>query len=188
MDTSITSPDNRPWLFPALLVAASAVSSLAFACVTPFAAFAIVSAYALSSRTALLTVGAVWLANQLVGFAFLGYPWAVDTALWGLAIGAAALLATALACAAMRLWHRNIAVAVGIAAVAAFGAYEATLFLVSLSLGGEETFALAIVGPFALLNLGWAAALLGCCEMLRYAGVRSFTQMEGAGFGRPRPA
>jgi multisubunit Na+/H+ antiporter MnhE subunit len=188
MEISITSADNRPWLVPALLVAASAVGSLAFACVTPFAAFAVAGAYALSPRAAFLTVGAVWLANQVIGFAFLGYPWTVDTALWGLAIGAAALLATALACAAMRLRSRNIALAIGIAAVAAFGIYEATLFLVSLWLGGEENFAPAIVGPLALLNLEWAAALLGCCEILRYAGVRAFTQMAGAGSGRPRPA
>jgi len=186
MDTSITSPDNRPWLFPALLVAASAVSSLAFACVTPFAAFSIVSAYAVSPRTALLTVGAVWLTNQLVGFAFLDYPWTVDTALWGLAIGAAALLATALASTVMRLRHVNIAIVVGVAAVAAFGAYEATLFLASLVLGGQEAFAPAIVGRVALLNLEWGAALLGGYEMLRYAGVRAFTQMAGA--GRLRPA
>jgi hypothetical protein len=188
MDTSITSPDNRPWLFPAPLVAASAVGSLAFACVTPFAAFAIASAYALSSRSALLTVGAVWLVNQLVGFAFLGYPWTVDTALWGLAIGAAALLATAIACAARRFWHRNIALAVGIASVGVFGAYEATLFLVSLLLGGQEAFAPAIVGRLASLNLGWGAALLGGYEMGRYAGVRAFTQTAGAGSGGPRPA
>jgi hypothetical protein len=188
MNTSFISADNRPWLFPTLLVAASAAGSLAFACVTPFAAFAVAGAYALSPRAAFLTVAAVWLANQLVGFAFLGYPWMVDTALWGLAIGAAALVATALACAAMRLWHLNIAVAVGVAAVAAFGAFEAILFLVSLSLGGEETFAPAIVGRLALLNLGWAAALLGAYELLRYAGVRAFTQMAGAGSGRPRPA
>jgi len=188
MDTSVTSADNRPWLFPALLVAASAVGSLAFACVTPFAAFAVASAFALSPRTALLTIGAVWLANQLVGFAFLSYPWTLDTALWGLAIGAAALLATVLACVVMRLWHLNIAIAVGMAAVVAFGAYEATLFLVSLSLGGEEAFAPAIVGRLVLLNLGWGAALLGGYEILRYVGVRAFTHMAGAGSGRPRPA
>ena len=187
MNTSISSADNRPWLFPALLVLASAVGSLAFACVTPFAAFAVASAYALSSRTALLTVGVIWFTNQLVGFAFLDYPWTVDTALWGLAIGAAALLATALAWMVMRLWHLNIGIAVGMAAVAAFGTYEATLFLVSLLLGGQEAFAPAIVGRIALLNLGWAAALLGGYEMLRYAGVRAFTQMAGAS-GRPRPA
>lgn len=166
----IGSDSNRTWLFFALLVAVSAVGSAAFACVTPFAAFAVAAAYGLSARMAMLTVTFVWLANQIIGFAALDYPWTMDTGLWGLAIGAAALLATAAACAATRLAGRNVAVGLAAAVVAAFAIYEAGLFLVSFALGGQETFAPAIIGQYALLTLAWAVGLVGTCQMLRYTG------------------
>ena len=98
---------------PGVLVVISAVGSWEFACITPFAAFAVVAAYALSMRAALFTVAGVWLANQAIGFAVLGYPWAVDTILWGIAIGAAAVLAAGLACATLRLGIPNKVIAVG---------------------------------------------------------------------------
>jgi hypothetical protein len=44
----------------------------------------------LTTRAALLTVAALWLASRATDFAVLGYPWAADTILWGVAIGAAA--------------------------------------------------------------------------------------------------
>jgi hypothetical protein len=167
-------------LWPVLLVAVSAVGSLAFACVTPFAALGVVAAWVLSARAALLTVVSIWLANQLIGFAVLGYPWTIDSALWGLAIGAAALAATALACATVRLASRNVAVALGLALVVAFGGYEAGLFLMTFWLGGEETFTLAIIGRLALLNLGWTFALVGVRQILRHAGAIA-PNLAGAG-------
>src|SRR5919197_176952 len=77
----------KAWLWPALLVAASAVGSLVLACVMPFAAVAVVAVGTLPVRSSLLTVAAVWLANQALGYGVLGYPWTADSALWGLAIG-----------------------------------------------------------------------------------------------------
>jgi hypothetical protein len=155
------------------LVVISAVSSWEFACITPFAAFAVVAAYALSMRAALFTVAGVWLANQAIGFAVLGYPWAVDTILWGIAIGAAAVVAAGLACATLRLGMQNKVVAVGTSFVVALGAYEGSLFLVTFALGGREAFTPAIVGHVALLNLGRTVALVGTYEILRYTGAMS---------------
>ena len=158
-------------LWPALLIAVSAVSTLGFACVTPFAAFTVAAALVLPIRSALFSVAGVWLANQAIGFAFLGYPWAVDTMLWGVAIGASALMTTVLAASVLRIgaaW--NLAVALAMALIAAFIAYETGLFLVTFALGGRDAFTPAIIGQFALLNLVWAVGLVGTHIIFRHSG------------------
>jgi hypothetical protein len=160
----------QTWFVPVTLVVISSVSSWEFACITPFVAFAVVAGYALSARGAVLTVAAIWLVTQASGFAVLGYPWTVDTILWGLAIGAAALLAAVLACGTLRFGLRNNVTAVGAALVSAFGAYEGGLFLVTFALGGQDAFTPAIVGHVALLNLGWTVGLVGTYEILQYSG------------------
>ena len=45
--------------------------------------------------TALLVMFTAWVVNQAIGFGALHYPLNLNTLLWGLAIGAAALVATA---------------------------------------------------------------------------------------------
>jgi hypothetical protein len=170
MIRSVGSVARQTWLVPVTLVMISAVSSWEFACITPFVAFSVAAGYALSARVAVLTVMAIWLMNQTIGFAVLGYPWTVDTILWGFAIGAAALLAAVLACVTFRLGLRNNVTAIGAAFVLAFGAYEGGLFLVTFALGGEDAFTPAIVGHVALLNFGWTVGLLGTYEILRYSG------------------
>jgi hypothetical protein len=164
---------HQPWFVPVLLVAVSAVSSWEFACITPFVAFAVAAAYALSMRSALFTVAGVWLANQAVGFAVLGYPWTADTILWGLAIGAAALAATGLAYLTLRSGLQNKVFAVGASFAVALGAYQGGLFLVTFALRDREAFTPAIVGHVALLSLGWTVALVGSYEILRYTGAMS---------------
>jgi hypothetical protein len=47
-----------------LAVTASALASLAFACATPFAAFAVIVAAMLQVRSTLLIVATTWLVNQ----------------------------------------------------------------------------------------------------------------------------
>ena len=158
------------WFAPVMLVVISAVSSWEFACITPFVAFAVAAGYVLSAWAAVLTVMAIWLVNQAIGFGVIGYPWTVDTILWGSAIGTAALLAAVLACATLRLGLRNNVTAIGAAFVLALGAYEGGLFLVTFALGGQDAFTLAIVGHVALLNLGWTVSLVGTYEILRYSG------------------
>src|SRR5215813_10173122 len=76
--------------------------SCALACATPFAAFAVIAAAMLSLRPALLVVMSAWLVNQAIGFGALHYPVDTNTVLWGLAIGAAALAATAMSAVVLR--------------------------------------------------------------------------------------
>ncbi len=176
---------RQTWFLPVMLVVISRVSSWEFACITPFVAFAIAAGYALSARAAVLTVMAIWLMNQAIGFGILGYPWTVDTILWGFAIGAAALLAAALASAMMLLGLRNNIAAIGAAFVLAFGAYEGGLFLVTFALGGGDAFTPVIIGHVALLNLGWTVGLVGTYETLRYSG--AVTAQRRHGFSAPLP-
>lgn len=156
--------DRTFW--PFLLIAVSAISTLGFACVTPFAAFAALAAAVLPMRSALACVLGVWFANQVIGFTALAYPWALDTLLWGLAIGGAAVAATALASVALEKFSRNVVVGAAIGLVVAFVVYEAGLFVVSFALGGGETFTASIIGQFGLLNLVWTIGLLAARELL----------------------
>ena len=78
MVRSVGLVTRQSWFLPVVLVAISAVSSWEV-CITPFVGFGVAAGYALSKRSAVLTVMAIWLANQAIGFAVLGYPRTVDT-------------------------------------------------------------------------------------------------------------
>jgi len=153
----------RQALWLALLVAASVAFSLAFACAVPFAAFGAAAALTLSRREALCLMIAVWLANQLVGFGLLGYPWTPSSIAWGAVLGVVAVLsAEAARAASERLGGRGIMVLAPAAFLAAFAAYEGGLFVVAAAiLGGTEDFAPAIVARIFEINVvAWAGLLL----------------------------
>src|ERR1700759_3527998 len=88
------APRHAPLFAFVLLAATSALASLALACATPFAAFAVIAAAMLPLRSALLVVTGAWMVNQGMGFGVLHYPIAATTMLWGSVIGVAALVAT----------------------------------------------------------------------------------------------
>ena len=70
-------------------------------------------------------VTAAWIVNQAIGFGALGYPLNANTILWGLAIGLAALIATATSVLVLRALPRTGSPAVlSLALVAAYAAYE----------------------------------------------------------------
>ena len=154
-------------LWPAILVVAAVVGSLALTCVIPFAAFAVATAGTLRLRSALGTMAVMWLINQAVGFGALGYPWTLNTVLWGLAIGAAALSATFAASEALHRFRSSPAwVRLPMAFVIAFVLYEVALIAVAVPLGGVAAFAPAIVGRFALISGAWLAGLVLLHEVL----------------------
>jgi hypothetical protein len=152
--------DWRQPLWLGLLVGASVVFSLGLACAVPLAAFAAAAALTLSRRNALLLVLLVWLANQLVGFTVLHYPWTASTFAWGVVLGAVAVLATlAGQWVAGRLADGRRAVVVMVTFLIAFAVYETALFSVSATLlGGTETYTGAIQGRIFAIN---AAAFVG---------------------------
>jgi hypothetical protein len=151
-----------------LLTAACALASFAFACATPFAAFAVFAGAMLPLRPALLVVTAAWLVNQAIGFGFLHYPIDTNTILWGFAIGAAALVATMASMLVLRSLRRTGSpVALGFAFIGAYTAYELVLFAATPFLGGVGAFTLAMVGRLGVLSLLWLIGLVAACEVYR---------------------
>ncbi len=161
-------PRFAPLFCFALLTLSCALASFAFACATPFAAFAVIAAATLPLPSALLVTAAAWLVNQAIGFGFLHYPVDASTIAWGFVIGAAALAATAVAVAVLRATERSGTVAVLAAAlIGAYAAYELVLFSATPFLGGAEDFTVAIVGRLGLLCVAWAIGLVAACEIAR---------------------
>lgn len=138
--------DRQSFWF-ALILAASVAFSLAFACVTPLAAFAAMSALTLDRKNAMFLTAAIWLANQAVGYSLLTYPMTLDSIAWGAAIGIAAGFATFAARFSVGLLPSRYRIVAPAAAFAvAFASYELALFTAALSmLGGAETFTFSIV-------------------------------------------
>lgn len=161
-------PRYAPVFCFVLLTAACALASFAFACATPFAAFAVVAAATLPLQSALLVTAAAWLVNQAIGFGFLHYPVDVSAIVWGFVIGAAALAATAASVAVLRVTERaGTVVSLAAALIAAFAAYELVLFSATPFLGGAGDFAVAIVGHLGVLSLLWLIGLVAACEVFR---------------------
>jgi hypothetical protein len=130
---AFSSPASRTMLSIAALAIFSLLFTLGFACAIPLAAFAAISAISFERRSALLATGAVWLANQAVGFGFMHYPLDGETLAWGGALGVIALLS----CEAAGLATRRIpgVLGAGAAFLAAFVAYEGSLLLIDAGLG-----------------------------------------------------
>jgi hypothetical protein len=159
-------PRLAPLFCLALLVAACGLASFAFACATPFAAFAVVAAAMLPLRPAFFVVAAAWLVNQAIGFGVHGYPVDAHTIAWGGVIGAAALFATATAALVLHALPRagNV-VALVVAWVAAFAAYEIVLLAATPFLGGAGDFTAAIIGRLGMMSLIWLVGLVTVCDV-----------------------
>jgi hypothetical protein len=152
----------------AMLTVSCALASFAFACATPFAAFAVVAAAMLPLQSALLVVTAAWLVNQAIGFGVLHYPVDAGTILWGFVIGAAALGATLASVLVLRaLRQTGTLVVLASALIGAYAAYELVLFAATPFLGGEGSFTVAIVGRLAVLSVLWLIGLVAACEVTR---------------------
>lgn len=153
---------HRPASTPAWSIAlavATVVGSLAAACMMPFVALATLAAATMPRGRAIATIAAIWAANQALGFTILGYPVETHAAIWGAAIGVAALVAALIAGAVLG-GRRDVAAAPMLGAfAAAFVAYEALLFAFALVAGGTETFAPSIVLLILANDSLWFAGL-----------------------------
>lgn len=159
---SLASAAGRPF-WTGALVLASLVFSLGLACAVPLAAFAAIAALTLGRREAFALVGAVWLANQIAGFAILHYPTEVDTFAWGAALGLVALLSTLAAQSAIDRRPQNQLVAAITAFLAAFMVYEGSLAAISLAFasGLSDYTPLIVMRIFAINAAAFAVLFLG---------------------------
>jgi hypothetical protein len=162
------APRLAPMFAFALLTVSCALASVAFACATPFAAFAVVAAAMLPLRPALLVVTGAWLVNQTIGFGAMHYPIDASTIAWGFVIGAAALLSTVTASSVLRMLPQGrTPLMLVIALVAAYAVYEFALLAATPFLGGEGAFTAAIVTRIGLTSAVWLAGLVAVCETVR---------------------
>lgn len=162
------APRLAPMFGFALLTVSCALASFAFACATPFAAFAVVAAAMLTLRPALLVVTGAWLVNQTIGFSALHYPIDGSSIAWGFVIGAAALLATAAASGVLRMLPQGrTPLMLAITLFVAYAAYELALLAATPFLGGEGAFTAAIVTRIGLTSAAWLAGLVAVCEVVR---------------------
>ncbi len=154
------------WLHPlwlGLLIAASAVLTTVYSCITPFAAFAVIAVATFSRGQAVSCIVVVWLANQAVGFGMLNYPWTAKTFAWGVGIGGAAVIGTLAAQWTVgRLGSSRLPTQAVAAFGVAFALYQLTLYTHAASmLGGTGAFAPRIVGQVLLVNAVTLVGLFG---------------------------
>lgn len=167
---SLPSSGTAPWLRIALVGIASLLLSRAFACAMPLAGLATLAALTLRWRHAASLVLFVWLANQAVGFALMGYPHTASTIGWGVAIGLSAFAALCAARAVGRLAFPGI-VAAPAALVAAFAAYEAVLLAATSVLpSGSGAFAPAVVLRIFCINAAALGLLLAVHRLADASG------------------
>ena len=140
------------------LVLPSVVASLAFACIAPFAAVAAWAALTLSARDGRMAVAALWVGNQAVGFAVLGYGFGTEALSWSVAMLAAAILAFE-AARVVSAAAGGTAARITAAVVMALVTHQAAMWLATFPLGNADGSSLAIVGEVVVFNLAWAAGL-----------------------------
>jgi flagellar biosynthesis protein FliQ len=146
------------WL--AILVCTSLIVSVLLSCATPFEAVGAAAAVTLARRDALLVSGLTWLINQCVGYGMLGYPWTYNSVAWGLALGAATLVAT-LAAGALCQMRKALPSLLrsALAFATAFLAFEVAIYAVAFFfLGGLQDFTTGIVSRIFVIN---AATFVG---------------------------
>ena len=157
-------------LWTVLIVTSGICLSTFFACATPFAALATLAVLKLARRDAVVVVGLMWLANQAIGYGFLGYPWTWDSAAWGLAIGASAYLAI-LAARGLST-ARPAPLAVSLPFVAAFAAFESGLYVAGFVLpGAEGAFSASVVGHVFLINAVTICGLMVAYQLVMTSGL-----------------
>lgn len=171
-DTAHPTAAMRRSLWIGVLVIASILFSWAFACAAPFAAFAAAASLTMARRDGLALIAAVWVANQAVGFALLGYPADATTLAWGAVLGVAALAAMLVAqlCAARLAELPGLARAAA-TLIGAYMIYEVVLVAVTPVLGGIESFAPAIVAQVFALNAFAFVGLFALTQLGALAGV-----------------
>lgn len=170
-------------LWMGALVAAAIFFSLALACGMPFAAIAGLAVLTLSPRDAVRLAGLGWLANQVIGFGFLGYPVEAMTLAWGVALGASALAAVGAAHLARRnLPGDSVSLRLILVFLAAWAGQQGTVLAASLVLGGTATaFAPHVVWFILWTNALAFAGLLSAQSLGAKAGLAAPVRVQRAG-------
>ena len=163
----ITSSRLSATVWSMALVVAAILFSFALACGMPFAGLGALAALIFPWRDALLMAFLGWLANQIIGFGFLGYPTDATTLAWGLALGASALGAVAAAKVAIKTRiQRSFAFSATLVFAAALLAQQAIVYATSWLLPAHPSaFSLPVLWEISWTN-ALAFAVLGGLYLL----------------------
>lgn len=135
--TNSLSTRGASTLWIMLLTIASTVTTLAFACATPFPALSALAALHMRRGDGIGLAVAAWVASQAVGFGLLGYPHDPSTLGWGAGLGLAAVASALVAHdVADRLAGRGFAIRLAAAYAAGFLAFKGVIAIFALKLGG----------------------------------------------------
>ena len=140
-------------VLPAVLAATTLSGTVVLACMMPFAAIAAIAAMAMPLRRGLAAVALCWVGNQVLGFGLMGFPWDAPTFAGGLSLLAASLIAFA---AVRGLAYRGGPL---LAFLAAFAAFEVSLFAYALAFGDLAMFTPQIIAQIVSNDAVWFAGL-----------------------------
>lgn len=133
--TNALSTGRASTLWIMLLTLASTATTLIFACATPFPALAALAAAHMRRADGVALAVAAWVVSQAVGFCLLGYPIDASTALWGVAIGTAAVAGAFASHAAAARVRATEPARLAAGYLAAFVAFKLVILLWSLGRG-----------------------------------------------------
>ena len=127
-------------LWIVLLTAASTLTTLIFACATPFPALAALAAVHMRRQDGVTLMLIAWAASQVVGFGLLGYSHNPSTLAWAVALGMAAIGSAGAAYATLRhVRQTSTAARLALAYVVGFAAFKGIVVLWAFGLGGVAT-------------------------------------------------
>lgn len=176
LDSPLTRPKHAATVWACALAVSTLAGTLAASCLMPFVALAVVAATTLPTRKAVITVAAIWLINQVLGFTLLDFPRTVPTFVSGLALGLGSLAALAVARAAHGTGDTLIISRLLSAFALAFITYELLLFAFAFLgfAGTVDMFTPQIVALVGLSDAIWLALLVALRLCLTGVAPRSF--------------
>lgn len=169
--TTLSASQRASTLWIMILTLASTATTLALACATPFPALAALTALHMRRSDGIALALAAWAVSQAVGFGLLDYPRDASTAMWGVAIGAAAV-AGAFAAHRAADMRGPFALRLGAAYLAALAAFKLVILAVTLIKGDPCTaFTAEILGRQLVRNAAILVGLLALYRGLTAVGV-----------------
>jgi len=151
---------SRTWFF--LSIALGAFSNIVYMCAAPLAGFGAIAGATLPKPKAIVAVVLMWLVGQVLGFGFMGYPWDLSTAAWGIVLGLAAMASMFLASLKPSFSQKDLlghALWLSISAIAGFALYELVIWSSGFILGAAHGFSFVEIRDIFAGNMVWAIAL-----------------------------
>lgn len=166
MTNALSRPANSV-LWIALMTAASTVTTMIFACATPFPSLAAIAALYLARRDGVVLMLAAWGVSQAIGFGLMGYPHDAGTIMTALALGIAAIASFFAADGVARgAAPQGRLLMLPAAFIAGFIMFKATILLCSPVIGHADV---ALSMPIMLRQFVRYAAILALLVALYHA-------------------